>query len=38
MLENTYFAIFGGGGIRGLAYSGAFKALKENNIKLKEQL
>lgn len=34
MLENTYFAIFGGGGIRGLAYSGAFKALKENNIKL----
>lgn len=29
-----YFAIFGGGGIRGLAYCGAYKALEENNIRL----
>ena len=29
-----YFAIFGGGGIRGLAYCGAYKALEETNIKL----
>lgn len=29
-----YFAIFGGGGIRGLAYCGAYKALLEHNIKL----
>ena len=34
MKENQYFAIFGGGGIRGLAYSGAFKAMQERNIQL----
>lgn len=34
MVKNEYYAIFGGGGIRGLAYCGAFKALKENDIKL----
>ena len=34
MKENQYFAIFGGGGIRGLAYCGAFKAMQERNIKL----
>ncbi|MBQ4646338.1 MAG: patatin-like phospholipase family protein [Candidatus Gastranaerophilales bacterium] len=34
MDKNEYFAIFGGGGIRGLAYCGAFKALKEYNISL----
>ncbi len=32
MNKNEYFIIFGGGGIRGLAYSGAYKALIENNI------
>ena len=31
---NEYFAIFGGGGIRGISYCGAYKALLENNIKL----
>ena len=34
MDENKYFAIFGGGGIRGLAYCGAYRALKECNINL----
>ncbi|MBQ8847441.1 MAG: patatin-like phospholipase family protein [Candidatus Gastranaerophilales bacterium] len=34
LLKNEYFAIFGGGGIRGLTYCGAYKALLENNIKL----
>ena len=34
MIKNEHFAIFGGGGIRGLAYCGAFKALEEFNIKL----
>lgn len=34
MQDNKYFAIFGGGGIRGIAYSGAYKALLENNIEL----
>lgn len=34
MKESEYFAIFGGGGIRGLAYCGAYKALEEHNIKL----
>ena len=34
MKESKYFAIFGGGGIRGIAYCGAYKALVENNIKL----
>ncbi len=29
-----YFAIFGGGGIRGISYCGAYKALLENNIRL----
>ena len=33
MKENEYFVIFGGGGIRGLSYCGAYKALKEYNIK-----
>ena len=32
--KKDYFVIFGGGGIRGLAYCGAYKALLENNIKL----
>lgn len=32
--KREYFAIFGGGGIRGLAYCGAYKALAENNIRL----
>ncbi len=32
--KNKYFAIFGGGGIRGLSYCGAYKALLENNIDL----
>jgi len=34
MKESEHFAIFGGGGIRGLCYCGAYKALLENNIKL----
>lgn len=34
MKESEYFAIFGGGGIRGLAYCGAYKALLEHNINL----
>ena len=34
MKDNEYFAIFGGGGIRGICYCGAYKALMENNIKL----
>lgn len=34
MQDNQYFAIFGGGGIRGIAYSGAYKALLENKIEL----
>ncbi|MBR5303746.1 MAG: patatin-like phospholipase family protein [Candidatus Gastranaerophilales bacterium] len=34
MIKNEYFAIFGGGGIRGLAYCGALKALEEYNVKL----
>lgn len=29
-----YFAIFGGGGIRGISYCGAYRALLENNIQL----
>ena len=33
-LKNEYFAIFGGGGIRGISYCGAYKAMLENNIKL----
>lgn len=33
MKESEYFIIFGGGGIRGLCYCGAYKALLENNIK-----
>ena len=32
--KNEYFAIFGGGGIRGISYCGAYKALIENNIGL----
>ena len=34
MIKNEHFAIFGGGGIRGLAYCGAYKALEEHNIQL----
>ncbi len=34
MTKNSYFAVFGGGGIRGIAYCGAYKALAENNISL----
>ena len=34
MNAHEYFAIFGGGGIRGLAYCGAYKAMLEHNIKL----
>ena len=34
MSEYNYFAIFGGGGIRGISYCGAFKALQESNITL----
>ena len=34
MKESEYFAILGGGGIRGLAYCGAYKALLEHNITL----
>ncbi|MBR1617798.1 patatin-like phospholipase family protein [bacterium] len=32
--NNKYFVIFGGGGIRGIAYAGAQKALEENNIEI----
>ncbi len=32
--NNKYFVIFGGGGIRGLCYCGAYKALVENNIEI----
>lgn len=32
--KNEYFAIFGGGGIRGISYCGAYKALIENDINL----
>ena len=31
-LKDKYFVIFGGGGIRGLCYCGAYKALLENNL------
>ena len=34
MTKSNYFAVFGGGGIRGIAYCGAYKALVENNISL----
>ncbi|MBQ9149322.1 patatin-like phospholipase family protein [bacterium] len=34
MNKHEHFAIFGGGGIRGLAYCGAYKALLEHDIKL----
>lgn len=34
MTKNEHFAIFGGGGIRGLAYCGAYKALEEYDIRL----
>ena len=34
MKDNEYFVIFGGGGIRGICYCGAYKALLESNIKL----
>lgn len=34
MNAQEHFAIFGGGGIRGLCYCGAYKALVEHNIKL----
>ncbi len=34
MANKEYFIIFGGGGIRGLSYCGAFKALLENDIKI----
>jgi len=34
MKKSEHFAIFGGGGIRGLAYCGAYKALIESNIEL----
>lgn len=30
--NNEYYIIFGGGGVRGLCYCGAYKALIENNI------
>lgn len=30
--KNEYFVIFGGGGIRGICYCGAYKALLENNV------
>ena len=33
MKQSDYFIIFGGGGIRGLCYCGAYKALLEHNIK-----
>ena len=33
MKESEYFIIFGGGGIRGLSYCGAYKALLEHHIK-----
>ena len=32
--NDEYFVIFGGGGIRGLCYCGAYKALQENNINI----
>ena len=32
MAENEYFIIFGGGGIRGLSYCGAYKAIEEQKI------
>lgn len=31
-IKNEYFIIFGGGGVRGLCYCGAYKALLEQNI------
>ena len=31
-LNNKHFIIFGGGGVRGLCYCGAYKAILENNI------
>lgn len=34
MANNEHFIIFGGGGIRGLAYCGAYKAIEEYNIKV----
>lgn len=34
MQGNDYFVIFGGGGIRGLSYCGAYKALIESNINI----
>ena len=33
MKQSEYFIIFGGGGVRGICYSGAYKALMEHNIK-----
>lgn len=33
-LKNEYFVIFGGGGVRGVSYCGAYKALLEHNINL----
>lgn len=32
--KQKYFLIFGGGGIRGIAYCGAYKALEEKNIEV----
>lgn len=32
--KNKHFVIFGGGGIRGICYSGAYKSLLENNIEI----
>lgn len=34
MMENEYFVIFGGGGVRGVSYVGALRSLLENNIKI----
>ena len=31
-MDNEYFVIFGGGGVRGVSYCGAHKALIERNI------
>ena len=35
MSARDYFVIFGGGGIRGISYCGAYKALLESNINIK---
>ncbi len=32
--KSEYFIIFGGGGVRGISYCGAYKALTENNINM----